>query len=408
MSESTFVVLRSDLGPASVHGTTRGHQRKIVYINGAWVIAYSNDQGGHLNLIHDGTNWTKPLTFQSHKHSSSFTLVSWKQRLFLFHTYFQSGEERKGDGVVVREVIVKNSNIEFKGEPQSVLIDPQGIDFYISAAAGSDGTFWVQSRHMDRSSEEVIRDTRLTHTATPGNLTEWTKPVVPISVPGKGSIVPLVVPLPDGKAYAFARTYQDLWGKLDPNPDANRLLGNLFDGERWGEQFSVLSPRMTHIMGDDRRMSAVFDDRSGIMHLIYVDGDSVLRHRQLHPPYREENWQPKLSQPGVEVHPGPVHCAVSSLDPHVTPSCVYVVFGRELHVGKDPRERTGELRLAIFDGSAWQIEEQSVSEPGAKDLWYPNVAAEVTPSGQLGILYLKGKLGARLALLSVRSMPAFQ
>ena len=404
MAESTPKLLRSELGKAGVHGTTRGHQRKIAYVNGAWVIAYSNDQGSHMRLSHDGTNWMEPVTFHHNKHSSSYTFVSWKQRLFLFYTDFHPNQKRIGDGVVVREVVVRDNTIEFKGEPQLVLIDPQGVDFYISAAVGNDGTFWVQSRHMGETPPdgEQIRDTRLTHTTKPGRLTEWAKPIVPIPETGRGSIVPLVVPLPDGKAYAFARTYQDLWGKLDPNPKANQLLGNLFDGTSWGEQPTVLAPRMTHIMGDDRRMSAVFDDKTGILHLLYIDVESVLRHRQLHPPYGEDNWQPLLSELGSEVYPTPVHCAVVSLDAHVTPSRVYMVFGRELEVGKDPRRRTGELRLAVFDGSTWQIEEEPVSEPGSKDYWYPNVAAEVTAAGELGILYLKGDSGARLALLRVR------
>ena len=166
MAESTPKLLRSDLGQAGVHGTTRGHQRKIVYMDGAWIIAYSNDQGSHLRLSRDGTNWMEPVTFHFFDSSSSYTLVPWKQRLFLFYTDYHPDKKYIGDGVVVREVVVRYDTIELRGEPQSVLLDPQGVDFYISAAVGSDGTFWVQSRHLDRSlpDEEEVRDTRLTHT----------------------------------------------------------------------------------------------------------------------------------------------------------------------------------------------------------------------------------------------------
>jgi hypothetical protein len=58
--------------------------------------------------------------------------------------------------------------------------------------------------------------------------------------------------------------------------------------------------------------------------------------------------------------------------------------------------------LITFDGSTWRLEEQSVSEPGSKDGWYPNVAAEVNAAGELGIIYLKGRIGARFVLLRVR------
>jgi hypothetical protein len=406
MAESTFEVLQSNLGTSSIHGTTRGHQRKVVYMDGAWIVAFSNEEhGSHMRLSRDGANWTEPLTFHTSIFSSSYTFVPWKEQLFLFYTNHDHGGDRKGDGVLVQKLLVKNNAIELKGEPQTALLDPEGIDFYISAAVGNDGTLWLQSRH-NTSDKEAGGDTRLTHTTKPGDIAKWTEPVVPIPVPGKGSIVPLIVPLPDGKAYSFARTYQAIWGKLDPNPKANQLLGNLFDGTNWSKEPSVLSPRMTHIMGDDRRMSAVFDDKTSILHLVCIDAESVLRYRQLHPPYGEENWQPSLSQPGGEVYPGPVHCAVASLDAHVTPSRVYVVFGHELEVDKDPRGRTGELRLAIFDGSTWRIEERPVSEPGSKDNWYPNLVAEVNPEGQLGVLYLKGKSypksEARFALLKVR------
>jgi hypothetical protein len=401
-AEPKLNVIRSELGPCNVHGTTRGHQRKVVYINGAWLVAYSNEQGSHLRLSRDGLHWTEPLTFHPNETSSSYTLVMWKGRLFLFYTDFRSDSpqrEWKGDGIVVREVMVQDEGVKLKDEPQPVLIDPEGTDFYLSAAVGPDGTFWVQSRHVDRSSPTASQDTRLTRTITPGRLTGWTEPIHPIPLRAKGSIVPLVVPLRDGKAYSFARTYQET------ETNMSRLWGNLFDGRRWGERPSVLA-RMTDVLGDDRRMSAVFDAKSGLLHLIYIDEGGVFRHRQLYPPYQEESWQPPLSQPGREIYPAPVHCAVASLDPHVSPSRVYVVFGRELRVGHDPRHRTGELRLAVFDGSNWRIEDQPVSEPGATDCWYPNVSAKVNPAGELGVLYLKGwekgRYRAHFTLMRVR------
>jgi hypothetical protein len=176
-AEPMAKVVRSDLGTVAVHGTTRGHQRKVVYLKGAWIVAYSNERGSHLRLSRDGVDWAEPVTFHGFKSSSSYTLVVWKQQLFLFYTDFQpDSEERKyqGVGVVVREVVVRDGTLLLEGKPQPVLIDLQGTDFYISAAVRPDGTFWVQSRHPNR--ERKVQLTRLTRSITPGGLAKWTDP----------------------------------------------------------------------------------------------------------------------------------------------------------------------------------------------------------------------------------------
>ena len=102
---------------------------------------------------------------------------------------------------------------------------------------------------------------------------------------------------------------------------------------------------------------------------------------------------------------GPVCGAVIAIDPHVDPAVLHVVYGPELHVGPDPRRRTGDLRLMSFEGIQWQ-DRGPISEPGVQHNWYPNVAAEVTEDGLLSVLYLTGveedELRAQVAMVQVR------
>ncbi len=391
----------ADIGPCTYHGTTRGHQRKVAYVNGTWVICFANEDGSQIRTSEDGIQWSAPTRFNAMESSSSFTFITRHSRLFIFYTDFKpdSAERQwRSDGLVVREVLIQDGRATLGDEVHPVMIDPQGTDFYICAAAGPDGAFWVQTRHVDRSvpEEQLAQDTRLTQTTLPGRLEKWTVPVVPIPVRAKGSIVPVIVPLPEGKAYSFARTYAEVGSK------ANRLLGSFFDGIAWQRQPTMLA-KMTAVQGDDRRMCAVLDEPTGTVHLVYIDGQGVLRHRHLAPPYA--TWDPAAAGAGTVLHEAPVCAAVIAIDPHVDPAALHVIYVRELRVGRDKRRRTGDVRLMSFDGEQWQ-ERGPISDPATDDNWYPNVAAHVTEDGKLGVLYLRGteqdELRARVAIVQVR------
>lgn len=78
-----------------------------------------------------------------------------------------------------------------------------------------------------------------------------------------------------------------------------------------------------------------------------------------------------------------------------------ITYGLEKHVGKDKRERTGELYARRFDGDRWQGEAILMSQPGTIHNWYPNVNQDIRDG--LCVMYSrsidKTTLGAPLAVM---------
>ena len=151
-----------------------------------------------------------------------------------------------------------------------------------------------------------------------------------------------------------------------------KLYGNLYDGQTWGEEAVLIADDVTKVAGDDRRLSLEFDPILNRLHLIYIDAESILRYRYLDAPYQPENWQPGLSEDGLELATNIFTCAMS-LDTSQSPYGLVITYGLEKHAGKDKRERTGELYVRSFNGQAWLGEEIHMSQPGTIHNWYPNV-----------------------------------
>ena len=120
------------------------------------------------------------------------------------------------------------------------------------------------------------------------------------------------------------------------------LVGNLYDGMSWGAKATVLDVNMTETAGDDRRLAMEFDPIVGRLHLVYVDADSRLRYRCLNKPYGEEDWRPALEEPSGLLAEEVFTCALS-VDSSAQPYELVVTYGLQKHVGKDKRQRTGEL-----------------------------------------------------------------
>ena len=162
-----------------------------------------------------------------------------------------------------------------------------------------------------------------------------------------------------------------------------KLYGRLFDGKNWSSEDYELASNMSTWRGTDRRMCAVFDRSSKIIHLAYVDGDGGLWYRNAKSPYHAEDW----SSP-VKLQPFKTFTAVLSLDTSCKPAHVYLLFGKTIFENEnDLRSTYGELYIQRFDGETWS-EPILVSEPGTSENWYPNMNEDLCYG--IGILYLKG------------------
>jgi hypothetical protein len=179
-----------------------------------------------------------------------------------------------------------------------------------------------------------------------------------------------------------------------------RLYGNLYDGRTWNAEPALICDDVTTVAGDDRRASIEFDPTQKRLHLVYVDGRSGLRYRFLESPYRLQDWQPRLSDEGLELAEN-VFTSALSVDTSQSPYELMITYGIQKHAGKDKRRRTGELYARRFDGAKWQADAVLMSQPGTIHNWYPNVNRDV--SDGLCMMYSrsvnKTNLGVPLAVM---------
>ena len=170
--------------------------------------------------------------------------------------------------------------------------------------------------------------------------------------------------------------------------------------ENWGDSPVLIADDLTTVAGDDRRLAVEFDPTQNRLHLTYVDRENKLRYRYLDSPYSPSDWTPALAEPGLEL-------AVGSF--HVRSECRFVEgslrvgdnLRAEKHVGKDKRQRTGELHARRFDGTRWLGEPLRISQPDTIFNWYPNVNRDVKDG--LCVLYSRSmderNLGTPLAVM---------
>jgi len=250
---------------------------------------------------------------------------------------------------------------------------------YSNLVRDSDGYLWVFTREDQQGTAH--------RSSKPNDIDRWEPESIFLPVKGRHALD--AAALDDGKLYAASLLTTD-----------GKLYGNLYDGEKWGDSPNLIADNLTTVAGDDRRLAIEFDPTQKRLHVIYVDAENRLRYRHLDPPYRRSDWQPTLSQSGLELASGIFTCALS-VDSSSMPYGLVITYGLEKHVGKDKRQRTGELYARRFDGLEWRGEPILVSQPGTIHNWYPNVNQDVRAG--LCVLYSRSKdrehLGVPLAVM---------
>jgi len=179
-----------------------------------------------------------------------------------------------------------------------------------------------------------------------------------------------------------------------------KIYGNLYNGHDWSSEAVLICDKATTVAGDDRRASIEFDPTQKRLHLVYLDSRGKLRYRSLDTPYRQENWQPKLSTDGLELADN-VFTSAISVDKSVIPYDLMITYGIQKHLGRDKRRRTGELFARRFDGQKWQGGAVLMSQPGTIYNWYPNVNQDI--SNGLCVMYSRSvdrtNIGIPLAIM---------
>lgn len=373
------------------HCTTRQFQHMTFCHEGTWFVFYSDGKGfQYQTSVDNGKTWQRadePVA-PAPNGSSSFDVLKVGGTVYVSHAHYPLGrydvnapyaKDPARRGEYTHEGRVKKGRVEGRRISWLQDVNPGFTPDYCNMVQDSNGFFWVFTREDQLGTAHRSRN--------PNDIQTWEPQSICLPVKGRHALD--AAALEDGKLYAVSLLTTD-----------GKLLGNLYDGKKWGDSPVLVADDLTTVAGDDRRLAIEFDPTQNRLHLIYVDAKNRLRHRHLDPPYRRSDWQPTLSRSGLELASGVFTCALS-VDSSSMPYGLVITYGLEKHVGKDKRQRTGELYARRFDGQEWRGEPMLVSQPGTIHNWYPNVNQDVREG--LCVLYSRSKdrehLGVPLAVM---------
>lgn len=371
------------------HCTTRQFQHKTFYHEGVWFVFYSNGKDFWYQTSTDsGRTWqraTQPVD-QAPNGSTSFDVLKIGNMVYISHAFYPLGRYdtnapyAKGKGLYPQEGRIKKGHVEGRTIRWLSDVNPGFTPDYSNIVQDTVGYLWVFTRQSQQG--VAYRSHK------PNDITQWMPKTVCIPESGRHALD--AAALDEGKLYAAS--------VLTTN---GKLYGNLYDGKKWASQAVLIANGLTTVAGDDRRLSMEFDSIRKRLHLIYVDANNKLRYRFLDCPYHAADWQPALCQPGLELAAGVFTCALS-VDTSQTPYGLVITYGLEKHIGRDKRQRTGELYARRFDEKQWKGEAVLISQPGTIHNWYPNVNQDTNDG--LCVMYSrsvdKAHLGVPLAVMA--------
>ena len=373
------------------HCTTRQFQHQTFCHQGVWFVFYSDGKVFRYQTSDDaGKTWrrAREAVATAPNGSSSFDVLRLGDAVYISHAHFPLG--RYDVNAPYARDPARRGEYRHEGRVKKGRIDGRTIRWladaklpftpdYCNLVRDTAGHFWVFTREAGQG--VASRSSR------PNDIREWTPPAVCMPVTGRHALD--AAALDGGKLYAASVL-----------TTGGKLYGNLYDGTRWGRTAVLIADGLTRVAGDDRRLSLEFDSARKRLHLVYVDARSTLRSRYLDSPYRPQDWWPPLSKPGRELAGG-VFTSALSVDTSRTPYGLAITYGLQRHLGRDKRQRTGELYARRFDGERWRGAARLVSQPATVHNWYPSVNRDV--AGGLCVLYSrsvdKAHLGTPLAVM---------
>jgi hypothetical protein len=200
------------------------------------------------------------------------------------------------------------------------------------------------------------------------------------------------IPLPGGKRVVIVRSYR---GMTDEELYKPGCSGNFyafhFDGTNWLNPVDLGDS--DGINGSDKRLGAMLDPGTGIVHLTYIEDSGTLwnnelRYRTLSPPYGINDWSESTT---IATN---VFTVTLGMDTSSVPARIAAIFGEQLHEGGEvesiwgSRWHAGKLYLKWFDGTSWESGRQLISEENNEYAWYPSIQQDVAAA--FGVLYMKG------------------
>ena len=373
------------------HCTTRQFQHMTFCHEGTWFVFYSDGKDFRYQTSLDaGKTWERAehAVTTAPNGSTSHDILKVGNTVYLSHAFYPLGrydvnapyaKDSTRRGEYRSEGRIKEGRIEGRTISWLSDVNPGFTPDYGNMVQDSDGFFWVFTREDQQGTAH--------RSSKPNDIDTWEPASICLPVKGRHALD--AAALDHGKLYAVSLLTTD-----------GKLYGNLYDGKVWSDDPVLLATDLTTVAGDDRRLAVEFDPTQNRLHLIYVDVENRLCHRYLDFPYRPSDWTPPPSNNGSVVASGVFTCALS-VDSSRAPYDLVITYGKEKHVGKDMRQRTGALYARRFDGKKWQGEPLRISQPDTIHSWYPNVNQDARDG--LCVLYSRSidavDLGVPLAIM---------
>ena len=401
MSDPDVIIREIEASVDHNHCTTRQFQHKTFCYEGVWFAFYSDGADfRYQTSVDSGRTWARagePVD-QAPNGSTSFDVLKVGDRVYISHAVYPLGRydvnapyaknpARRGE--YLHEGRVRMGRIAGREIRWLQDVNPGFTPDYSNIVQDSAGYFWVFTREGGQGVAYRSRQE--------GDIGAWMPETV--CVPENGRHALDTAALGGGRLYAASVLTEE-----------GRLYGNFYDGRKWGDRSVLLADEMTATAGDDRRLSLEYDPTRRRLHLLYVDVENKLRYRFLDAPYGAVNWRPALSGPGRELASGVFTCALS-LDASQAPHGLVITYGLEQYLGRDKRQRLGELYARRFGGEEWEGEAVLMSQPGTIHNWYPSVNQDAGDG--LCVMYSRSvsekRVGSPLAVMvSVYRLPAGQ
>jgi hypothetical protein len=265
--------------------------------------------------------------------------------------------------------------------------------YYPDIMIEEDGYISISLRHSHKSGPTQRLDPAIVISTGPNDIASWQAPrdLIAFASPERVD-ADENIPLPGGKRVVIVRSYS---GSTDQQLYKPGWPGSFYaihyDGADW--LVPVDLGGSDGINGSDKRLSAMLDPGTGIVHLAYIEDSGThwkneLRYRTLSPPYADDDWSAPTT---IATN---VFTVTLGMDTSTVPARIAAVYGDQLHEGGEvepiwgSRWHAGRLYLKWFDGRNWEPGRELISEQDNEFAWFPSIQQDV--SGAFGVLYMKG------------------
>jgi hypothetical protein len=399
-----WTLTRSKIGESlDGHSTTRTTVRRVFHHDGYWYVFCGDirDKVYHNFFVTstDGVNWSERKVGSGGGVAGGpygapdlpETAIVYGDQVY--GCYTENGELLVRSGTLAGgDITWTNGHSVAPGRTDETTRD--FYFYYPDIMIEENGMFSVSLRHYHKSETTQTLSPALVISMHPNDITDWQAPRDLITfTPPERHDAHENIPLPGGRRVVIVRSSR---GSTDEELYKPGWPGGFYachyDGANWAEPVDLGDS--DGINGSDKRLSAMLDPGTGIVHLAYIEDSGThwkneLRYRTLASPYGIDDWSaPTTITPNV-------FTVMLGMDTSSVPARIAAVYGDQLHEGGEveptwgSRWHTGRLYLKWFDGTEWDAGRHLLSEPDDEYAWFPSIQQDV--SGTFGVLYMKGR-----------------